>query len=32
LIGLAGAWGGVVFMPSSVPAPFAAIKLLSESL
>jgi hypothetical protein len=32
LIGLAGAWRVVVFMPSSVPAPFPAIKLFSEAL
>src|SRR5215207_7486624 len=32
LIGLAGTWRVVVLMPSSVPAPFAAIKLLSEPL
>jgi hypothetical protein len=29
---LAGAWRVVAHMPSSVPAPFTAIKLLSEPL
>jgi hypothetical protein len=32
LIGLAAAWRVVALMPSSVPAPFAAIKLFSEAL
>jgi hypothetical protein len=32
LIGLAAAWRVVVLMSSSVPAPFAVIKLFSELL
>jgi hypothetical protein len=32
LIGLTAAWRVVVLMPSSVPAPFAAIKLFREPL
>jgi hypothetical protein len=32
LIGLAGAWGVVALMPSSLPAPFAAIKPCSKPL
>jgi hypothetical protein len=32
LIGLAAAWRVVALMPSSLPAPIAAIKLFSEPL